>query len=124
MSRDDEIKAMAREICRTQNVCAICPHPSCRAMKYAERAYDAGYRKQSGSEQNNHGASEAPGITRFQKIKQMTVEEIAAGLNLICDCWNDCSSCPFDGNCPPLGFHDIDGWKEWLEGDVSGGQEQ
>lgn len=64
------------------------------------------------------GSSETTGMTRFQKIKQMTVEEIAAGLNLICDCRNDCSSCPFDGNCPPLGFHDVDGWKEWLEGEV------
>jgi len=93
-------------------------------MKYAERAYDAGYRKQSDNGQNDHGTSVTPGITRFQKIKQMTVEEIAASLNLICDCQSDCSSCPFEGNCPPLGFHDIDGWKEWLESYVSEEQEQ
>lgn len=123
MSRDVEIKVMAREICRTQIACTICPHPSCRAMKYAERAYDAGYRKQHDNEQSTHSTSEALGITRFQKIKQMTVEELAAELNLICDCQSDCSSCPFEGNCPPLGFHDIDGWKEWLESSVSGRQE-
>lgn len=73
--------------------------------------------KQSDNKQNNHGASATHGITRFQNIKQMTVEEIAEGLNLICDCLNDCSSCPFHGNCPPLGFHDIGGWIEWLESD-------
>ena len=44
-----QIEEMARDICGVQQSCNDVCHPinSCRALKYAERAYDAGYRKQS-----------------------------------------------------------------------------
>ena len=44
-----KIEEMARDICRVKQNCNdVCyPINSCRALKYAERFYDAGYRKQS-----------------------------------------------------------------------------
>lgn len=41
----EEVREMARAICRSIRGCTDCPAPSCRAVKYAERAYNAGYRK-------------------------------------------------------------------------------
>ena len=48
MSREKQIEEMARDICRVKQSCNDVCHPinSCRALKYAERFYNAGYRKQ------------------------------------------------------------------------------
>jgi hypothetical protein len=52
MSREKQIEEMARDICRVKQSCNDVCHPinSCRALKYAERFYNAGYRKQSEGE--------------------------------------------------------------------------
>jgi hypothetical protein len=49
MSKEKQIEEMARDICRVKQNCNDVCHPinSCRALKYAERFYNAGYRKQS-----------------------------------------------------------------------------
>ena len=49
MSKDKKIEKMARDICCVKQNCNDVCHPinSCRALKYAERFYNAGYRKQS-----------------------------------------------------------------------------
>ena len=49
MSKEIQIEEMARDICRVKQSCNDVCHPtnSCRALKYAERFYNAGYRKQS-----------------------------------------------------------------------------
>ena len=48
MRDEQQIKEMARDICRVQPSCNdVCnPAECCTAWKYANRAYDAGYRKQ------------------------------------------------------------------------------
>ena len=48
MSREKQIEEMARDICGVKQSCNDVCHPinSCRALKYAERFYNAGYRKQ------------------------------------------------------------------------------
>ena len=49
MSRDKQIEEMAKDICRVEERCIVGCQPTqkCRAHKYAERAYNAGYRKAS-----------------------------------------------------------------------------
>ena len=48
MSKEKQIEEMAKDICRVKQSCNDVCHPinSCRALKYAERFYNAGYRKQ------------------------------------------------------------------------------
>lgn len=49
MSNDKQIEEMARDICRVKGSCNdVCkPLDDCRAFKYAQRAYEKGYRKAS-----------------------------------------------------------------------------
>ena len=53
MSREKQIEEMAKDICRLACSCEECLYPKyrkstdkCAARMYAERAYNAGYRKQ------------------------------------------------------------------------------
>lgn len=48
MSREKQIREMAADICRVKHNCndACNPINTCNALKYARRAYEAGYRKQ------------------------------------------------------------------------------
>ena len=52
MSEEKQIEEMAKDICRVSQNCNDVCHPisTCNALKYAERAYEAGYRKQSEGE--------------------------------------------------------------------------
>lgn len=52
MSREKQIEDMAKDICAVKQNCNDVCHPinSCRALKYAERFYNAGYRKQDDEE--------------------------------------------------------------------------
>lgn len=47
-----QIEEMAKDICKLGKPCEKCSaYPdACKAVKYAERFYNAGYRKQSGGE--------------------------------------------------------------------------
>lgn len=49
MTKEEEIREMARRMCRNTQSCNDVCHPikDCNAFKYAERAYDAGCRLQS-----------------------------------------------------------------------------
>lgn len=49
MSEQEQINKMAEDICRQKHNCndACNPTNSCMALKYAHRAYMAGYRKQA-----------------------------------------------------------------------------
>lgn len=48
MSEEKQIKKMAEDICRVKHNCNdVCnPINTCNALKYARRAYEAGYRQQ------------------------------------------------------------------------------
>ena len=48
MSREKQIEEMSADICRLKHNCNdVCnPINTCNALKYARRAYEAGYRKQ------------------------------------------------------------------------------
>lgn len=48
IDKEKQIEEMARDICRVKQSCNDVCHPinNCRALKYAERFYNAGYRKQ------------------------------------------------------------------------------
>jgi hypothetical protein len=48
-AESEQIEEMARDICRVKQNCNDVCHPinSCLALKYAERIYNVGYRKQS-----------------------------------------------------------------------------
>ena len=48
MSEEKQIEEMAKDICGVKQSCNDVCHPinSCRALKYAERFYNPGYRKQ------------------------------------------------------------------------------
>lgn len=49
MEKQQKILQMAKDICRVKHICTdVCePISACDALKYAERAVDAGYVKQS-----------------------------------------------------------------------------
>lgn len=64
MNEAEQIKEMAKDICRvTLNCNDVCnPVQSCMALKYAERAYKAGYRKQREGEWIDTGDFELDNI--------------------------------------------------------------
>ena len=52
MDKEKQIEEMAKDLCRLPNTCEECPvgditKNKCAARKYAERAYNANYRKAS-----------------------------------------------------------------------------
>ena len=51
-------------------------------------------------------------MSRYEKIKQMSLEEIAEILCNICRNAETCRRCPFEDDCPKS--EAIDAWKEWL----------
>ena len=52
----EQIEEMAKDLCQLNRDCAECSHSGmCQATKYANRAYSAGYRKQSEGEWKVNG---------------------------------------------------------------------
>ena len=57
-------------------------------------------------------------MTNYEKIKAMSVEEMAELLR--CFCLNSvcCDDCPLDGICPSACCEFKHTWKNWLESEV------
>ena len=39
-------------------------------------------------------------MTNYERIVSMTIDELAGFLEHFCHCLDECSSCPFDSDCP------------------------
>lgn len=55
-------------------------------------------------------------MTRYEKLTQMPVEDMAQLLTAICAGMDGCGYCPFHGDCPCMTGPQA--WTEWLEGDA------
>jgi hypothetical protein len=59
-------------------------------------------------------------MTRFEKIKQMSVDELAEVLCLMCRQTETCDGCKFYYDCPESEC--VDAWKMWLNEEKGGEQ--
>lgn len=55
-------------------------------------------------------------MTRYEKLTQMPVEDMARLLTNICAGMDGCGYCPFTWDCPSATGRQE--WMEWLEGEV------
>lgn len=87
--KQQKILQMAKDICRVKHICNdVCnPISACDALKYAERAIEAGYCKQSEGEWE--ARTDAPGFVRCSVCKDCNVyDEWADGKK-----WRYCPNC-------------------------------
>lgn len=55
-------------------------------------------------------------MTKLEKIKSLSLDEMASLLSRMCKNAETCDNCPFEPDCPSS--ENVDDWKEFLQGEA------